>query len=268
MIEEEEPDLITLAMPCGPWCQWMNLCDPEQVEEKRTESMPLWRFAKQVWDHQIGKHRLVLTENPLGSEGLKLKFMMEGRSLHRAKVAQCCFGLKDVENGKPHRKLTAFDASCPVMAAALEEGAICPHRPEEHQILEGKVYYQGKWRNRSALAGAWTPELCRHILRAAQKSLMQVVGVPRCALHAEGEPGQFYEAHAVGSGQVPEEELRKQMGELGVAADRYGYITFEGVGQQVPRRIRATVAHIHSTLGHPANDRLVRMLLLSGAGHK
>ena len=105
VIENEEPVLVTLAMPCGPWCQWMNLCDPEKVEEKRTESMPLWRFARQVWAHRIRKHRLVLTENPLGSEGLKLKFMMERRSLYRAKVAQCCFGLKDVENGKPYRKL-------------------------------------------------------------------------------------------------------------------------------------------------------------------
>ena len=137
VIEKEEPDLITLAMPCGPWCQWMNLCDPDTVEEKRTESMPLWRFARQVWDHQVQRHRLVLTENPLGSEGLKMTFMEQRKSCYRAKVAQCCFGLNDVENGKPHRKLTAFDASCPVMAAALEEGAVCMHRPEEHQVLEG-----------------------------------------------------------------------------------------------------------------------------------
>ena len=268
VIEKEEPDLITLAMPCGPWCQWMNLCDPDTVEEKRTESMPLWRFARQVWDHQVQRHRLVLTENPLGSEGLKMTFMEQRRSCYRAKVAQCCFGLKDVESGKPHRKLTAFDASCPVMAAALEEGAVCMHRPEEHQVLEGKVFYKGEWRNRSALAGAWTPELCRHILKAAQKSLQRVREVPRCALHAECEPGDLWEVAAVESGQVPEEEMRKKMGELGVAADRYGYVTFEGAGQQVPRRIRAAVAHIHSTLGHPANDRLVRMLMLSGAGQQ
>lgn len=268
VIEEVEPDLITLAMPCGPWCQWMNLCDPDLVEAKRTESMPLWRFARQVWDHQLRRHRLALTENPLGSEGLKLNFMVERRSLHRAKVAQCCFGLKDVVNGKPHRKLTAFDVTCPVMAAAVEEGAVCMHRPEEHQVLEGKVYYKGEWRNRSALAGPCTPQLCQHIIRAAQRSLEHVIEVPRCALHAECEPGHVWEVAAVESGHVAEEELRKKMGELGVAADRYGYVTFEGAGQQVPRRIRAAVAHIHSTLGHPANDRLVRMLLLSGAGQQ
>ena len=41
VIHAEEPDLITLAMPCGPWCQWMNLCPPDLVEEKRKADLPL-----------------------------------------------------------------------------------------------------------------------------------------------------------------------------------------------------------------------------------
>lgn len=49
---------------------------------------------------------------------------------------------------------------------------------------------------------------------------------------------------------IYEAALRQQLADLGVAADRYGYITFEGPGQQVPRRIRTAVAHVHSALGH------------------
>ena len=41
MIHREEPDLITLSMPCGPWCQWMFLCHPDDVAAKRKEDMPL-----------------------------------------------------------------------------------------------------------------------------------------------------------------------------------------------------------------------------------
>ena len=33
---------------------------------------------------------------------------------------------------------------------------------------------------------------------------------------------------------------------------------------QQPRRLRQTVAHLHVTLGHLSNDRLARMLSLSG----
>ena len=265
-IHAEEPDLITLAMPCGPWCQWMHLCPPEQVEEKRKADMPLWRFAREVWDYQVEKKRLVLTEQPLGSEGLKLSIMEKRPDLHRAKIAQCMFGSADVISGKPHRKLTALDVNDEYFAEMLLHDAVCLHEPAEHQVLEGKVFFQGKWINRSALAAAWPLPLCRHILTCAEKTLMRIQQVPHWTLTQEVEDPTLWETTPVASGTVPEENLRRGLGEMGVAADRYGYVTFEGVGQQAPRRIRAAIAHLHVTLGHPANERLVRMLAMSGAG--
>ena len=53
---------------------------------------------------------LVLTENPLGSEGLKLTFMEDRPDLHRAKVAQCMLGLCDVVSGKTSSE--AYSAGC------------------------------------------------------------------------------------------------------------------------------------------------------------
>eukprot|EP00435_Cladocopium_sp_Y103_P044148 s1245_g12.t1 len=269
IIHREEPDLVTLSMPCGPWCQWMNLCDIDVVDEKRTADMPLWRFAREVWDHQTAHGRLALTENPLGSEGLKMTFMEARPELFRAKVAQCMLGLCDVISGKPHRKLTALDVNDETFAMCLEEGASCTHLPQEHQVLEGRVHSEGRWVNRTALASIWPTKLCRHILKAAQRTLSQVLPIPRWSL-ADGvmEPHRWegVETFAVSSGHVPEEAMRHELQQLGAGGDRYGYITFEGEGQQVPRRIRSAVAHLHTALGHLANDRLVRMLMLSGAG--
>eukprot|EP00435_Cladocopium_sp_Y103_P071268 s9_g37.t1 len=269
IIYDEEPDLITLSMPCGPWCQWMNLCDPDEVDAKRTADMPLWRFARDIWDYQTARGRLAMTENPLGSEGLKLTFMEERPSLWRAKVAQCMFGLCDVVSGKPHRKLTALDANDEAFSAYLLEGSWCTHMPGEHQILEGQVQFEGKWVNRTALASIWPTKLCRHILKAAQSTLSQVLPLPLWGLSDEVlEPKRWEgpETFAVSSGQIPEENMRHELQKLGAGGDRYGYITFEGEGQQAPRRIRSAVAHLHASLGHLANDRLVRMLMLSGAG--
>ena len=82
----------------------------------------------------------------------------------------------------------------------------------------------------------------------------------------EGHLLEGFAINAVATGHVPEENLRHELQQLGAGTDRYGYITFEGEGQQVPRRIRAAVAHLHAALGHLGNDRLVRMLMLSGAG--
>jgi len=73
----------------------MNMCDPDEVADRRTLDMPLWRFARDVWDFQTKRGALAMTENPFGSVGLKLSFMEKRPKLNRAKVAQCRFGLKD-----------------------------------------------------------------------------------------------------------------------------------------------------------------------------
>ena len=269
VIYKHEPDLITLAMPCGPWCSWMYLCDPDKVAEKRAEDLPLWRLARKVWDHQVRMKRLVLTEQPLGSEALRLTFMQERPKLYRVKLAQCMFGSADAVSGKPHRKLTALDVNDQYFADQLSLGSVCMHHPDEHQPLEGKVQVDGKWVNRSALAAAWPLPLCKHILKSAEKTLTRVQEIPPWHLARENEADDtMWETMPVASGQVPEQQLRKTLADLGATADRYGFVTFEGAGQQAPRRIRAAVAHLHVTLGHVANDRLVRMLTLSGAGNQ
>lgn len=272
MVVEEHPDLVTLSMPCGPWCQWMHLCDPDIVEEKRAADLPLWRFARRVWDLQVSRNALALTENPLGSDGLKLTFMEDRPSLFRARIAQCMLGLCDAVSGMPHRKMTALDVTNLHLALALEEGAKCTHEPEEHQPIEGTVKLGGEWWSRSFLAGAWPSKMCAHILKCAEKILQRIQPVPHWSLPEPDGPDALwegpFEVNVVSSSMVPEETLRRELQSMGVAGDRYGYITFDGEGQQVPRRIRAAVAHLHATLGHLANERLVRMLLLSGAGEE
>lgn len=264
----EEPDLVTLSMPCGPWCQWMKLCDPEVVAEKQAADWPLWLFARRVWDFQVQRGALVLTENPLGSEGLKTDLMEDRPSKYRAKIAQCMFGLVDAVSGMPHRKLTALDVNDEDMAKYLEVRAQCNHEPGEHQLIEGTVSIDGQTWNRSTLAGAWPRALCDRILRAAHRTLQRIEAIEPWTLADPVSNARIWEAHVVRSGEVVEEGLRHHLQELGAGGNRYGYITFEGEGQQVPRRIRATLAHLHSALGHVANDRLVRMLLLSGAGEE
>ena len=66
------------------------------------------------------------------------------------------------------------------------------------------------------------------------------------------------------SASVPEENLRKALQENGATGERFDFVTFEGPSLQQPRRLRHTVAHLHVTLGHPSNERLARMLVLSG----
>ena len=65
---------------------------------------------------------------------------------------------------------------------------------------------------------------------------------------------------------TPEEVLRRQMRHMGAEGERYDYVQFEGNARLLPRRTRATLAHLRVALGHLSNDRLHRMVSLAGGG--
>ena len=160
-IKKYEPDLVTLSPRCGPWSQFQRLNkNPEKVMADREEDLPLWRFARKVWQLQEEGQRLVLTENPWQSEALKLNFMESRPNLWRAKVCQCAYGLCDVVSAKPHQKMTALDVNNEAMRDYLEEGGQCEHEPGEHQPIEGSVHFEGRTWRRSQLAARWTRKMC------------------------------------------------------------------------------------------------------------
>eukprot|EP00434_Breviolum_minutum_P038103 symbB.v1.2.033789.t1/scaffold4247.1/size72962/1 len=235
VVKKEEPDLVTLSPRCGPWSQFQRQAkDTEKVMLKRKEDLVHWRFVREVWDLQDGAGRLVMTENPWQSEALRLSFMESRPHLHRAKVAQCRFGLKDVISGKPHQKYTAFDANNLTAKEYLEKEAECICEPGAHQPIEGCVHYQGATWRRSQLASRWPARLCDHLLGAAARLA----------------------------------EMRKQMGKIDGQGNRYDYIYFMGEARMLPYRIRQVVSQLHVTLGHPSEERLVRMLMVNGGSEE
>ena len=120
LIDKEAPDLVTLSPPCGPWSSWTQLCqDIEGLWERRRQRLPFWKLAGEVWQRQCDGGRLVLLEQPARSEALKLRYMTSREDVVKAVVAQCAFGLKDLENGKPYVKLTSLDVNCSVMAVGF-----------------------------------------------------------------------------------------------------------------------------------------------------
>lgn len=170
-LDSWEPDLVCLEPPCGPWSSLQSLNPPETVNMKRALHMPFGTFSVQVWQRQHRAGRLVLLEQPLGSAALKLECMQKRDNVFRAVVDQCMFELKDPQNGKPYRKRTALDVNSELFAAALMKGALCVHDPGEHQTIEAQTLLDGKWVNRSLVAGTWTPRFAKHILSCAALTL-------------------------------------------------------------------------------------------------
>ena len=267
-MNEWEPDLVTCNPPCGPWCQFQRLNkNVESVMEQRQEDLTFWRFVAEVWKKQNDHCRLVLSEQPWQSEALHLNFMEERKNLHRAKVAQCAFGLVDKVSGKPHQKYTALDVNHPTMKHYLEERGRCIHATGEHQPIEGMVFWKGGWWKRSTLAARWPRRLCSSILEAAEAALKEVAREVHDADHSLVAPNQDWSHFALPVEPVPtpEGEMRRQMEKFDNCGSRYDYVYFEGEARQVPQRIRQALAHLHVALGHPSMERLVRMLVVSGS---
>ena len=163
-LDQWEPDLVCLEPPCGPWSSLQSL-NPRKdlLELKRALHMPFWTFSSKVWRKQHAAGRLVLLEQPLRSAALLLDCMRDRPSVFRAVVDQCQFELKDPMTHKLYRKRTALDVNSELFAAALMHQGICTHAPHEHEVIEGQTMLDGKWINRSLVAGMWTPCFAKHI---------------------------------------------------------------------------------------------------------
>eukprot|EP00435_Cladocopium_sp_Y103_P018426 s2413_g4.t1 len=265
IVREQKPDLVTMSPRCGPWSQFQRI-NPNQdkVMENRELDVPLWRFCRAVWDEQDKHGRLALTENPYQSEALNLDFMVARPNLYRAKIPQCAFGLKDVISGKPHQKYTALDVNDRNMCEALLRGAVCNHSPDEHQPIEGSVFYEGRSQKRSALAAKWPQELCDHILDAAEEAWEKCDTAAPRKLSDGREKGEMHYVLPVEPQPTMDGELRRQLEKVDWRGGQYDYVYFDGNARQGPYKVRQALAHLHVVLGHPSAERLQRMLQMSG----
>eukprot|EP00438_Fugacium_kawagutii_P036583 Skav211980 [mRNA] locus=scaffold1330:227534:232974:- [translate_table: standard] len=194
-IEDWEPDLVCLEPPCGPWSSLQSLNDPEMVAFKRDVHFPFWTFCREVWVKQHRAGRLVLLEQPLRSAALKLACMESRPCVFKAVVDQCQFGLCDPMTKKFYKKGTSLDVNSEIFAAALMKQAKCTHSPEQHEAIEGRTLVDGKWVNRSLVAGTWTVQFARHILNCAALALthgacvrQQIAGHSVYVLLSEEQP--------------------------------------------------------------------------------
>ncbi|CAE7829188.1 unnamed protein product [Symbiodinium microadriaticum] len=176
LVEQERPDLVTLAPPCGPWST--SVADGQEREaiwEWRRQQLPLWQLVLasvlEVWKRQNDGGRLVLTEQPVGSEALKLSMMEARDSLYRVYLDLCAFGLCEPEHGQPLQKRVALDVNNPEFAKELTKGSWCGHKPGEHRLVRGTCLVDGASVRLSEWAARWPQEFCEHVLRGAAVAL-------------------------------------------------------------------------------------------------
>jgi len=73
LIKESEPEVVFMAVVCGPWSNLQNINDRNVVLRKRKKVMPMVRFCVEVARYQISRGRKFIIENPETSHIWKVK---------------------------------------------------------------------------------------------------------------------------------------------------------------------------------------------------
>ena len=264
-IKKCQPDLVTLDPPCGPWCgQSSEGLRQDELWERRRLQLPFWRLVAEVWRLQDEAGTLVVVTQPALSQAMHLSFMQDRENVHRAYVPMCSFGLCDPETRQPYEKTMVIEANNGEFLRHLLKGAYCKHGRCGHQSTKGYCKVAGGWARRSDEAARWPEKFGRALLQAADEARVHATAAADWQLHA-ATSGAGWETMAVASHEVPDEGLRQELARHSMTGERYDFICYDGAANQQPRRLRALVAHLHVTMGHLSNERLSRMLRLSGA---
>ena len=189
------------------------------------------------------------------------------------KIDQCQYGLRDVQNGLPHKKSTGLMLSSHFMKKRLNKQCDGSH---EHQQLEGS--------NRTRLAQQLPEELCHAILSGAYEELLygtlhQAFPVEEVferheemggmdGIHSEQDLAPLVKKRRIDEPELQREEMLLEQSAHETKEDRLvmeqeekrrrGWLT-------LPREKRLAVRRLHTMTGHCSNVALMRMLVASTA---
>ena len=273
VIEQQQPDLVTWAPPCGPYSPLQNIMPRNALRRhrkwirllrKRRVTGQLWKYCLKHFKNEKGRKRHVqdghtfhVVENPWLSAAWK-QFDFPG---YHARVDQCRFGLKirkhDRRRVKKPTRLQCSDSRLPPL---LETHCSCPQvsgQPRHEHIISGDKI-NGKWVSRSQRCGAWPSHMCHHILAMVE--------------HVLGWHGHVCETHVTQTGQsdflLPYECFAEEQTHRKETESQPSPELNQSEPQSESQKtndLDQLVYRLHCKFGHPANSMLARTLRLGGA---
>ena len=105
VIQVQQPEVITLAPPCGPWSSWQRMRKRKDLlSALRREHRPFWEFVCWVWAHQTLHHGIVVLEQPAQSDALRMPMMSRREQVYQQEVHMCQMGVSGRCQWSPTQK--------------------------------------------------------------------------------------------------------------------------------------------------------------------
>ena len=230
-LRRDKPFCVVVSPPCTMFSRRRRPGDPELDRKEMLKALVLLNFGVQVCRQQMELNRYFVFEHPLGADSWLCKNLVEltgDERVHCIPLDMCAYNLRDIGNGKHHKKPTKVAANLDWdICHTLKRNCDGSH---EHQWLEGKVKSDEGWVNRTKLAQEYTPEFCDAVCSCIQQQKR------RFMQHGSGKHEVF-----VHEGLQQEEGSRKMV---------------------------ALIKKVHDNLGHPSSERLCMVLKAAGASDK
>ena len=261
-LKKENPDLLIVCPPCGPFSPLQNLNYSRMEVSKAMaivgEGLQHLGFAMELYQWQVLRGKIALFEHPAPSKAWEeecVKKALQLPGVMRVRADQCEFGLRTRPDEDLHRKPTDFMVNSRAMAQRLAIRCQGGHRHQE--LISG----------RAKKAEEYPPALCKAMLDGLKQEMKEgyhavFVGEVQDdgdddiedALERSFQPDIPPSGGPVVAVPPPDEE--EESGGEGREAH---------VPRGVSRQDKALIRKLHVNLGHPSKEDFARALRMSRA---
>ncbi len=216
-IKKEDPDLLVVCPPCGPFSQLQNLNYANMKFERALailgEGLDHLEFAMKLYEWQVRRGKKALFEHPATSKAWEEPAVQKVLSLEgvqRVRGDQCQYGLKIPGAQFPSKKPTDFMVNGRRMAERLSKRCSGEHQHE--QLMSG----------RAKKAEEYPPRLCDEMLKGFREDMGYLVVV-------EDSPQEIFAGE-----DAEEDDLPDLEDALDQEVDAAGRVPSGGRGQALP----------------------------------
>jgi len=278
-LRKEDPDLIMICPPCGPFSQMQSInysrMDIGRAIALLGEGVEHLTFAMEVYEWQVRRGKIALFEHPDGSRAWDehcVQRVLQLPGVIRVRGDQCQFGLQTSPAEALNLKPTGFMVNSAHIAKQLARRCTKDH---EHQPLEGG--------GRTRKAEVYPPKLCRAIIQGLRQEVAQEAARSYVMEIALEETEAF--ANEGDEEGDEEEDIEDQLDQEVEASGRLPgrMVPSPDAGdsdeeeeeeaperrQRVPRGVsdsdKRKIKKLHENLGHPSREDFIRALKMARA---
>ena len=254
-LEAEDPDVLVISPPCGPFSilqEWNYRRMPlKKAVVMLQEGVQHLNFAMRLYEWQVRRGKVALFEHPKGARSWHEPRVERCRKLPGVQLVdadQCQFGLRVKEHEELNKKPTRFMVNSTAIAEQLSRQ--CPGEHKHQALTSG----------RAKAAEEYTPALCQAIIQGAQQhASSQVVLV-------EEDEGEDLEDAL--DRELEGDEETQAIGRMKPTTDEEVEDEDQGIKQlacAVTPQEKKLIHKLHQNLGHPARDDFCRALRMGRA---